>query len=119
MPQILQGRIVHSAIGGIAPVSDRWFLTVSLSSDAIVCKNEVNAMRRQAVFVSLLLLLAVAAVGCSQYANFDSAGDAAPSPPESPAAVQPSSEPPAPPASPTGDAEPKLNRPATLPSLPS
>jgi len=28
MPQILQGRIVHSAMGGIAPVSDRWFLTL-------------------------------------------------------------------------------------------
>ena len=28
MPQILQGRTVHSAMGGIAPVSDRWFLTI-------------------------------------------------------------------------------------------
>jgi len=27
MPQILHGRIVHSAMGGIAPVSDQWFLT--------------------------------------------------------------------------------------------
>src|SRR3989344_3452583 len=26
-PQILHGMIVHSAMGGIAPVSDRWFLT--------------------------------------------------------------------------------------------
>src|SRR3989344_4791747 len=29
MPQILQGRIVHSAMSGIAPVSDRWFLTLN------------------------------------------------------------------------------------------
>jgi len=30
MPQILQGRIVHFDMGGIAPVSDRWFLTEGL-----------------------------------------------------------------------------------------